>query len=171
LKSAGFMAHNDWIATSMSEFEEAAEKSKDSKELLLLEARLTKQLYKYAAQRTGMDGFLRDSSAGDKANDFLNPGNYLAYGLAASTLWVLGIPHGFAVMHGKTRRGALVFDIADLVKDAVVLPWSFVCAQENLTDKGFRTQCLLAFTRHKSMDFMFNQVKNIALNGPGEIPL
>lgn len=25
----------------------------------------------------------------------------LAYGLAASTLWVLGIPHGFAVMHGQ----------------------------------------------------------------------
>jgi hypothetical protein len=42
-----------------------------------------------------------------------------AYGLAATTLWVLGIPHGFALMHGKTRRGALVFDIADLIKDSL----------------------------------------------------
>jgi CRISPR-associated protein Cas1 len=53
----------------------------------------------------------------------LNHGNYLAYGLAATTLWVLGISHSFAVMHGKTRRGALVFDVADLIKDAVVLPF------------------------------------------------
>ena len=61
---------------------------------------------------------------------FLNHGNYLAYGLAATTLWVLGIPHGFAVMHGKTRRGALVFDVADLIKDSVILPWAFICAKE-----------------------------------------
>ena len=66
------------------------------------------------------------ASSLDVANDFLNHGNYLAYGLAACTLWVLGIPHGFAVMHGKTRRGALVFDVADLIKDTLVLPWAFI---------------------------------------------
>jgi CRISPR-associated protein Cas1 len=33
-------------------------------------------------------------------------------------------------MHGKTRRGALVFDVADLVKDALILPWSFVFGQQ-----------------------------------------
>jgi len=26
----------------------------------------------------------------------INHGNYLSYGLAATTLWVLGIPHGLA---------------------------------------------------------------------------
>ncbi|STX45386.1 CRISPR-associated endonuclease Cas1, subtype I-F/YPEST [Legionella gratiana] len=33
-------------------------------------------------------------------------------------------------MHGKTRRGALVFDVADLIKDALILPWAFICAKE-----------------------------------------
>lgn len=94
---------------------------------------------------------------------FLNHGNYLAYGLAATTLWVLGIPHGLAVMHGKTRRGALVFDVADLVKDALVLPWAFICAQEGATEQEYRQQCLQAFADSKALDFMFNQVKTIAL--------
>lgn len=90
--------------------------------LLQLEARLTKKLYKLAAKNTGYDGFTREHEGIDKANGFLNHGNYLAYGLGATTAWTLGIPHGFAVMHGKTRRGALVFDIADIIKDALVLP-------------------------------------------------
>jgi CRISPR-associated protein Cas1 len=93
------------------------------------------------------------------ANGFLNHGNYLAYGLAATTLWVLGIPHGFAVMHGKTRRGALVFDVADLIKDAIVLPWAFICAKEKATEQEFRQQVLQKFTDHKALDFMFEQVK------------
>jgi hypothetical protein len=29
---------------------------------------------------------------------------FLAYGLGATAIWVLGLPHGMAVMHG--RRGA-----------------------------------------------------------------
>jgi len=136
---------------------------KDGRVLYLTEARLTKQLYKVAARQTNMADFVREREATDKANGFLNHGNYLAYGLAATTLWVLGIPHGFAVMHGKTRRGALVFDIADLVKDAVVLPWAFICAKENATEQEFRQQCLQAFTDHKALDVMFNQVKGLAL--------
>jgi hypothetical protein len=55
-------------------------------------------------------------------------GNYLAYGLGATATWVLGLPHGLAVLHGKTRRGGLVFDVADLVKDALVLPQAFLSA-------------------------------------------
>lgn len=131
--------------------------------LLQAEAELTKQLYKYAATNTQLKAFTRERDSTDNANAFLNHGNYLAYGLAASTLWVLGIPHGFAVMHGKTRRGALVFDIADLVKDALVLPWAFICAKEKATEQEFRQQCLQAFTNHKALDFMFNRVKEIAL--------
>lgn len=135
--------------------------------VLLTEAQLTKVLYKYAANNTNAHGFTRqhqpDINSTSKANDFLNHGNYLAYGLAASCLWVLGIPHGFAVMHGKTRRGALVFDVADLIKDAVVLPWAFVCAKENATEQEFRQQVLQAFTDHKSLDFMFDTVKQVAL--------
>lgn len=135
-------------------------------ELLLIEAQLTKRLYKIAANHTSHGTFVRERGAAntdDIANQFLNHGNYLAYGLAATTLWVLGIPHGFAVMHGKTRRGALVFDIADLIKDALILPWAFICAKEGATEQEFRQQCLQNFTQHKALDFMFEQVQAIAM--------
>ncbi|RYW83292.1 type I-F CRISPR-associated endonuclease Cas1, partial [Legionella pneumophila] len=132
--------------------------------LMQNEAELTKQLYRYAANRTQYGKFIREREAIDKANIFLNHGNYLAYGLAATTLWVLGIPHGFAVMHGKTRRGALVFDVADLIKDALILPWAFICAKENSSEQEFRQQCLQAFIDHKALDYMFEQVKAMALN-------
>ena len=125
--------------------------------------KFNRRYYKIAANNTQYGDFTRERESVDNANAFLNHGNYLAYGLAATTLWVLGISHGFAVMHGKTRRGALVFDIADLIKDAIILPWAFISAKENATEQEFRQQCLQAFTDHKTLEFMFDQVKSVAL--------
>ncbi|WP_279716642.1 type I-F CRISPR-associated endonuclease Cas1f [Chelonobacter oris] len=98
-------------------------------------------MYKFAAQATRYGEFTRDREAGDRTNIFLNHGNYLAYSLAATTTWVLGIPHGFAVMHDKTRRGALVFDVADLIKDALVLPLAFIFVKEKASEQAFRQEC------------------------------
>ena len=165
LKVEGFDFSDSQIQKALDTFYTRTAAATKSADLLLTEAQLTKTLYKYAAQTTGQSGFTRQHQSVDKANDFLNHGNYLAYGLAACCLWVLGIPHGFAVMHGKTRRGALVFDVADLIKDALVLPWAFVCAKENATEQEFRQQVLQAFTDHKALDFMFDTVKAIALQG------
>jgi len=165
LKLEGFDAQDALIQKALETFNTRTATAKKSADLLLTEAQLTKTLYKYAAQATGQAGFTRQHQSVDKANDFLNHGNYLAYGLAACCLWVLGIPHGFAVMHGKTRRGALVFDVADLIKDALVLPWAFICAKENATEQEFRQQVLQAFTDHKALDFMFDTVKAVALQG------
>jgi len=165
LKLAGFDIDNPDIANSLDAFYANITTASKTTHLLAIEAQLTKRLYKVAARKTNLTDFIREREASDLANGFLNHGNYLAYGLAATTLWVLGIPHGFAVMHGKTRRGALVFDIADLVKDALVLPWAFICARENATEQEFRQQCLQAFTDHKALDAMFNQVKKLALKG------
>ena len=165
LRLAGFDAVDPSIATALDANEAQIATALKTTYLLTTEAKLTKQLYKIAARHTHMADFTRKHEATDKANSFLNHGNYLAYGLAASTLWVLGIPHGFAVMHGKTRRGALVFDIADLIKDAIVLPWAFICAKENATHQEFRQQCLQAFADHKALDAMFDQVKAMALKG------
>lgn len=131
--------------------------------LLTDEMQLTKALYRQAATATKTTKFTRQHDSTDLANDFLNHGNYLAYGLAATTLWVLGIPHGFALMHGKTRRGALVFDIADLIKDTLILPWAFICAKEQMTEQEFRQQCLQNFTKHKALDFMFQTIKEICI--------
>jgi len=163
LAAEGFTANDAGLELALAAFATRIDEATKQSDLLLAEAHLTKQLYKFAANRTKTINFTRQRQSVDKANDFLNHGNYLAYGLAATTLWVLGIPHGLAVMHGKTRRGALVFDVADLIKDAVVLPWAFICAKENATEQEFRQQCLQAFTNHKALDFMFDQVKKIAL--------
>ena len=163
LQSEGFNADDEDIQRALRSFTAQIEQSSNVTKLLLIEAQLTKSLYKIAANRTKQKDFVRQHDSIDDANAFLNHGNYLAYGLAATTLWVLGIPHGFAVMHGKTRRGALVFDVADLIKDTLILPWAFICAKEGATEQEFRQQCLQNFTQHKALDFMFDQVKAIAL--------
>jgi len=165
LHNHGFYADDADADRALSNFLARIEQSKSVDELLLTEAQLTKTLYKIAANLTKQTGFVRGFDREDDANAFLNHGNYLAYGLAATTLWVLGIPHGFAVMHGKTRRGALVFDVADLIKDTLILPWAFICAKEQTTEQGFRQQCLQNFTRHRAMDFMFNTVKQMSKEG------
>ncbi|UTV98750.1 type I-F CRISPR-associated endonuclease Cas1 [Marinomonas rhizomae] len=164
LKGEGFALQDAVLQSSFETFHNRTDAATKQSDLLLTEAQLTKALYKYAANAVRIEDFKRQHNSSDKANDFLNHGNYLAYGLAACCLWVLGIPHGFAVMHGKTRRGALVFDVADLIKDAIVLPWAFVCAKENATEQEFRQQILQKFTDHKALDFMFDTVKNMALN-------
>ncbi len=164
LQADGFNSKDADIQQLLNDAPKKIAASSSVGKLLLEEAKLTKQLYKLAVNRTKYGEFTRTREAVDTANAFLNHGNYLAYGLAATTLWVLGIPHGFAVMHGKTRRGALVFDVADLIKDALVLPWSFICAKEGATEQEFRQQCLQAFIDHKALDCMFEQVKNTALN-------
>ena len=151
------------IQRAITQFSSKIEQSSNVTQLLLIEAQFTKSLYKIAANRTKQKDFVRDHDNMDNANAFLSHGNYLAYGLAASTLWVLGIPHGFAVMHGKTRRGALVFDVADLIKDALVLPWAFICAKEKQSEKEFRSQCLQTFVEHKALDFIFDEVKKATL--------
>ncbi len=170
LKAEGFQCDAPVVQAALANCRAKNAAATTVSNLLQAEAEFSKQLYKHAAHCTGYGDFTRERDAVDTANAFLNHGNYLAYGLAATTLWVLGIPHGFAVMHGKTRRGALVFDVADLVKDAIILPWAFICAKENATEQEFRQQCLQAFTDHKALDFMFSQVKAAAIETSAETP-
>ncbi|MEE9426405.1 MAG: type I-F CRISPR-associated endonuclease Cas1f [Methylococcales bacterium] len=165
LKNAGFTLDDADIHNALTQFSSKIAHSSNVNKLLLIEAQLTKSLYKIAANRTKQKDFVRNHDNIDDANAFLSHGNYLVYGLAASTLWVLGIPHGFAVLHGKTRRGALVFDVADLVKDTLILPWAFICAKEGASEQEFRQQCLQNFTQHKALDFMFDSVKQLSIEG------
>ena len=162
LQAEGFSLDDPNIQNAIKQFSAQIDDSADVSKLLLIEAKLTKRLYKIAASKTKIKDFTRNHDNVDDANAFLSHGNYLAYGLAATTVWVLGIPHGFAVLHGKTRRGALVFDIADLIKDTLVLPWAFICAKEGASEQEFRQQCLQNFTKHKALDFMFDSVKQLS---------
>jgi len=168
LKQWGFDSNIDAVQALLKDNIRQINQQQEVMHLLQLEARLTKNLYKLAAKNTGYNGFTREHEGIDKANGFLNHGNYLAYGLGATTAWTLGIPHGFAVMHGKTRRGALVFDIADIIKDALVLPLAFICAAENLSEQQFRQECLNMFTKHKALDYQFEVVKQLAMTSNWE---
>jgi CRISP-associated protein Cas1 len=140
--------------------------AEDTTALLTEEARLTKALFKLAVDTVDYGEFTRAKrgSGSDPANRFLDHGNYLAYGLGATATWVLGLPHGLAVLHGKTRRGGLVFDAADLVKDASILPQAFLSAMRGDDEQQFRRQCIEALTRSESLDFIIDTLKQIALD-------
>jgi CRISPR-associated protein Cas1 len=132
--------------------------------LLTAEARLTKELYRLASQTTRYGDFKRTKrgESNDAANQFLDHGNYLAYGLAATATWVLGLPHSLALLHGKTRRGGLVFDVADLIKDAVILPQAFVSAMRGHREQEFRQACIETLAQSESLDFMIETLKTTA---------
>ena len=133
--------------------------------LLTAEARMTKQLYALAAQATDYDSTFTRAHRGnstDPANRFLDHGNYLAYGLAATACWVIGLPHGMAVLHGKTRRGGLVFDVADLIKDALILPQAFLSAACGQTEQEFRQACIERLTHSNALDMMIETLQDTA---------
>lgn len=133
--------------------------------LLTEEARLSKKLFQIAANTVNYGDFIRakHGTGSDPANHFLDHGNYLAYGLGAIATWVLGLPHSLAILHGKTRRGGLVFDAADLVKDAIILPQAFISAIQGDDAQTFRQTCVEQLTRSESLDFMIDTLKDIAM--------
>lgn len=164
LKDAGFGVDAPTLRTALVRAQNELEQAPDTNALLTLEARLTKDLFKMAARAVNYGNFVRAKrgSGTDPANRFLDHGNYLAYGLGATATWVLGLPHGLAVLHGKTRRGGLVFDAADLVKDAVILPQAFVSAMRGDDEQEFRQACIASLTRTESLDFMIDTLKAVA---------
>ena len=128
-------------------------------ELLGYEAAFAKRLYAFHSTRVTSGKFKRTPQGDDAINGFIDNGNYLAYGISASVLWVLGIPHSFAVSHGTTRRGALVFDLADIIKDAVLLPIAFDAGAAGLKEQEHRALCLTALDESGVMKLLFGYVK------------
>lgn len=165
LRDAGFEVPPESLKALVAQFASLVNNAPDIVTLLTDEARLTKALYRLAVQACGYGEFARAKrgTGTDAANRFLDHGNYLAYGLGATATWVLGLPHGLAVLHGKTRRGGLVFDAADLVKDAIIVPQAFVSAMRGDEEQQFRRQCIDALTRSEALDFMIDQLKAIAI--------
>ena len=164
LETKGFSADTQSLDKALDRARADIDLAEDSNALLTLEARLTKELFKLAARATGYGDFVRAKKGGgsDPANRFLDHGNYLAYGLGATAAWVLGLPHGLAVLHGKTRRGGLVFDIADLVKDSLILPQAFISAMQGDDEQEFRQACIDTLTQNEALDFMIDTVKSVA---------
>jgi len=165
LKNQGFQVETDAIRGILAKAQSEIKEAGSTVDLLTLEARLTKELFRSAVRALDYGTFVRakKGEGSDPANRFLDHGNYLAYGLGATATWVLGLPHGLAVLHGKTRRGGLVFDTADLVKDAVILPQAFISASRGDEQQEFRKACIESLVRTESLDFMIETLKSVSL--------
>ncbi|WP_251976246.1 type I-F CRISPR-associated endonuclease Cas1f [Salinicola avicenniae] len=163
-RDSGFSPNDGELAALLARSRDSIALAPDTTALLTEEARLTKQLFKLASRATDYGDFTRAKrgSGADPANRFLDHGNYLAYGLGATATWVLGLPHGLAVLHGKTRRGGLVFDVADLIKDAVILPQAFISASRGDEEQEFRQACIERLSRVEALDTMIDTLKRVA---------
>jgi len=163
-REKGFELNTSHLTEKLSRFHEGIEGAASQNELMLQEAHLTKTLYKLASQAAQYGDFTRAKRGGgsDSANRFLDHGNYLAYGLAAVATWVTGVPQGLAVLHGKTRRGGLVFDLADLIKDALVLPQAFIAAMEGEDEQTFRQRIITGFQQSEALDFLIVSLQQTA---------
>ncbi|WIG83758.1 type I-F CRISPR-associated endonuclease Cas1 [Photobacterium damselae] len=159
-----FAYNAELLDSALQRFSDNIETCQTSQDLLLLEATTTKTLYKIACHAVQYGEFTRSErgNSTDIANRFLDHGNYLAYGLAATACWVIGLPHGLAVLHGKTRRGGLVFDVADVMKDAVVLPQAFISAMDGDDEQEFRQHCLEQFRKTQALDVMIETLQATA---------
>ncbi|WP_118984465.1 type I-F CRISPR-associated endonuclease Cas1f [Photorhabdus sp. CRCIA-P01] len=164
LRDNSFMFNRESLLSLLTRYEQNLANCRDNKELMAQEAVMTKALYKLAANAVSYGDFVRAKRGGgvDLANRFLDHGNYLAYGLAAVATWVIGLPHGLAVLHGKTRRGGLVFDVADLIKDALVLPQAFIAAMAGEDEQEFRQRCISGFQKAEALDTMIDALQATA---------
>lgn len=129
------------------------------------EGAFAKDCYVSVARAVGLKWTGRVHQAGDQdlANSYLDHGNYLGYGLAAVVLWTLGIPPGLAVNHGATRAGGLVFDLADIIKDSVVLPCAFICAKNGIGRQHFREMVIDKLDELDALSILFTKFKNSIL--------
>ena len=160
----GFSINEQLLRDALGSFRTSLPYANSQSDIFSQEAALTKVLYKLAVHSVDYGDFVRakGGTGTDVANQYLDHGNYLAYGLAATATWVLGLPASLAVLHGKTRRGGLVFDVADLVKDALVLPQAFCSAAAGEEDQQFRHNCLQSLRDANALDTMIDALKNTA---------
>ncbi len=148
------------------DFRKAVELANSTEELLLIEARWAKNLYGQLSRGFRIDfqrneGARASATRGDVVNSLLDHGNYIAYGYSAVALCGLGISFALPLLHGKTRRGALVFDIADLIKDAYVMPLAFASAKSGERTREFRASLIERCQDTEVLDELFGFVSRL----------
>lgn len=144
----------------INKLEQAIETAENQMELLTAEGRWAKSLYQQLAKGFNFsfsreEGKNSHDDIADTTNSYLDHGNYIAYGYAAVVLHGMGISFALPMLHGKTRRGGLVFDIADLIKDAFVMPQAFLSAKLGHNQKEFRMQLIETCQDNDVLDYMF----------------
>lgn len=149
-------------------FENGIDHAAATSDLLSLEGAWAKRLYARLAEGFRLADFKREEGKGshesreDDVNGFLDHGNYIAYGYAAVTLNGLGISFALPLLHGKTRRGGLVFDVADLVKDAYVMPLAFAKGSTGVKQQAFRDELIERFHDANILDQLFTFVEKLS---------
>lgn len=143
-------------------------KSVNIQQLMGHEGIFAKHLYHLLAKGCSIANFKREQDATgnslqDKVNKNLNYGNYLAYGYASVALNGLGLNHGFPLLHGMTRKNALIFDIADLIKDAYIMPFAFSHVINSKDNEKFRKECMDMVYNNEILDILFDSLKTIVL--------
>lgn len=132
--------------------------AKNETELLTNEGVMTKSLY--SSLKNGLNIDFKRYPGSNKINSFLDHGNYLMYGCASVALHALGIPAAFPLLHGKTNRGGLVFDVADIFKDSIVLPLAFEIGINNKSkDQDFRILLIEKIQKEEIIDKMIASLK------------
>jgi len=150
-------------------FRAGIDTAQDTQTLLLAEAQWAKALYAVLARGLGVKEFKREEGKGkqasqtaeDRINGYLDHGNYIAYGYAAVALNGLGLSFSLPLLHGKTRRGALVFDVADLVKDAYVMPLAFLQGSQPGKQQDFRSALIETCQKEEILDRLFTFVSEL----------
>lgn len=152
-------------STHTARFRNGIARAASVEELRGAEGAFAKECYVSVARTLGLkwNGRVQQADDQDLANAYLDHGNYLAYGLAAVVLWTLGIPPGLAVNHGATRAGGLVFDLADIIKDSIVLPCAFACAKNGIGRQRFREIVIDKFDELDALPKLFTEFKNSIL--------
>lgn len=155
--------------TAITKFQIGIDQARDVQSLLIAEAQWARELYRWLAIRYSIEGFSRKegenarSTSAERINSNLDHGNYIAYGYSAMLLNALGISFSFPLLHGKTRRGALVFDIADPIKDAFVMPLAFDSgSREKEAENAFRAQLIEFVCESPIIDEIFTFVENLS---------
>lgn len=139
----------------------------DTVHLMAVEAEWARNLYRLLARGFELGDFKREEgkqshdTSEDLVNSYIDHGNYIAYGYAATALNALGISFALPVMHGKTRRGALVFDVADIYKDAVVLPHAFISVEQGLRDQECRDALIEICMNAEVMDRAIQTIQKV----------
>lgn len=146
-------------------FENGIRTAKNTGQLLSAEGEWAKSLYGILARKYKLDDFRREDGKRSREdvpatiNGSLDHGNYIAYGYAGVSLYALGISYALPLLHGKTRRGALVFDVADLIKDALVMPMAFEMGSKKVRDQDFRAALIQKMQTEQVVDKMIETIK------------
>jgi len=151
-------------------FRDEARRCGEIGQLMAAEGRYTRKLYALYARTFLVENFVRErgdaknkSERSDhQVNDFLDHLNYIAYGAATTALHALGVSFSFPMLHGRTSRGGLVFDIADLFKDGLTVPLAFYCDREGISHTEAKGLCLKIVHEQDVISRMIEGVKEIS---------